>query len=544
MGRSRSSRSQPQRSSGMDGGGGGGSAALDDDDAYLDRVRLVDASDSIELSKVDRSLSLADSEDWNFSPRAASPTTFSWNRLLVFMGPGFLVSTSFVDPGNFDTDIQAGAQFRYELVYVLVGATALGLLLQNLAARLGVVTGMNLAEICAHEYPGRVRYILWAIAEVTIVASDIPEVVGTAFALRFLFGMPLWIGVIVTSLSVVLFLMVNVFGVRKLELLIGSLIGVVLICFVGELLMSTASLGGILGGLIPTFNLRAMYAATSLIGSVVMPHNIFLHSALVQTRSVRRTSPAIREACYYNFIESCIALSISLVINVSILAMSASEFFPNPHAGLLSAPALLQRILKGSAGSTIFAIALLASGQSSTMTGTYAGQFVMEVFEPLVERIAGSDSGLQGFLDLKIEKWARALLTRSVAIVPSLIAALVAGEHGADRLIILSQVALSVLLPFSLIPLFKVTSSHERMGEFANGRTVKVVVIALGAGVTLANLALVFAELVPVVGAMGGFTALLASCMGLVVFGGYLSLFAYLLVRPVTTHSLLDLKPA
>ncbi|XXQ35639.1 Natural resistance-associated macrophage protein [Plasmodiophora brassicae] len=527
MGRSRSSRSQPQRSSGMDGGGGGGSAALDDDDAYLDRVRLVDASDSIELSKVDRSLSLADSEDWNFSPRAASPTTFSWNRLLVFMGPGFLVSTSFVDPGNFDTDIQAGAQFRYELVYVLVGATALGLLLQNLAARLGVVTGMNLAEICAHEYPGRVRYILWAIAEVTIVASDIPEVVGTAFALRFLFGMPLWIGVIVTSLSVVLFLMVNVFGVRKLELLIGSLIGVVLICFVGELLMSTASLGGILGGLIPTFNLRAMYAATSLIGSVVMPHNIFLHSALVQTRSVRRTSPAIREACYYNFIESCIALSISLVINVSILAMSASEFFPNPHAGLLSAPALLQRILKGSAGSTIFAIALLASGQSSTMTGTYAGQFVME-----------------GFLDLKIEKWARALLTRSVAIVPSLIAALVAGEHGADRLIILSQVALSVLLPFSLIPLFKVTSSHERMGEFANGRTVKVVVIALGAGVTLANLALVFAELVPVVGAMGGFTALLASCMGLVVFGGYLSLFAYLLVRPVTTHSLLDLKPA
>jgi len=372
------------------------------------------------------------------------------------------------------------------------------------------------------EYSGNLRILLWVLAEMTIIASDIPEVVGTSIALNILFGIPLWIGVVITSISVFLFLMINLFGVRKLELFIGLLIFIVLFCFLIEMFLSPISIRGFFSGFIPTIQPGSMFSITALIGAVVMPHNLYLHSALVQSRKFGRSVPELKEACRYNAYESFLALSVSLVINLAVISISAADFFPRSDVGLSSAPELLDSILGGGkVASIVFAIALLASGQSSTMTGTYAGQFVME-----------------GFLDLSIPQWSRATITRGFAILPSLSVALIAGEKGADALIVFSQAILSVLLPFSLIPLLKVTNSSLKMRSFANSWLIKVVTTILGCFVTAANLVLVFSSIAPFIRAVSlglrTLIYLLTSLLGI----AYVTLLIYLIRRPLSSTAL------
>lgn len=452
---------------------------------------------------------------------------FNWRTLLAYMGPGFLVSIAYIDPGNLDTDIQAGANFQFSLIWVLVLATILGLILQTLSARLGIVTGCNLAQMCRKEYTGNLRYALWAVAEVTVIASDIPEVIGTAIALNILFGFQLWVGVIITSVSVILFLMISYFGVRKLEILIGSMVAIILVCFMVELFISGVSGSAILSGFVPSFPKGALYSATALIGAVVMPHNLFLHSALVQSRDIGETNQKRQEACAYNTIELSIALLISLIINIGVIAIAATDFYPNSEVGLSSAPDLLDTFLgSGRTASILFAVALLASGQSSTMTGTYAGQFVME-----------------GFLDLKIKQWVRAILTRGMAIVPSLIVALIAGDKGADDLIILSQAVLSILLPFALIPLVKFTNCSTKMGVFHNPPWLQVLVAILGVAVTIANVALVGAITAPLFESAGAFLQIVLWLVTIALTSLYAYSLVYLIRRPLLNLELVANSP-
>eukprot|EP00475_Leptophrys_vorax_P026587 TRINITY_DN3764_c1_g1_i2.p1 TRINITY_DN3764_c1_g1~~TRINITY_DN3764_c1_g1_i2.p1 ORF type:complete len:549 (-),score=126.29 TRINITY_DN3764_c1_g1_i2:59-1705(-) len=434
---------------------------------------------------------------------------FSFRKLWAFMGPGFLVSIAYMDPGNLDTDIQAGSQFQYDLIWVLVMASCLGLMLQTLATRLGVVTGRDLAQLCKMEYRGKLTIVLWLLAELTVIASDIPEVIGTAIALKLLFGLKLWIGVIVTAFSVFIFLGLSYFGVRKLEFFIAFLVGTILCCFLAEVFLSGVPASGVFGGFVPTINSKMIYSMTSLTGAVVMPHNLFLHSGLVHTRAFGRKVHEIKEACKYNLVESAIAIGISVVINISI---AGRVFFYNGDAGLEMAPKLLTSSL-GNGANTLFALALLASGQSSTMTGTFAGQFVME-----------------GFLDLKVKPWVRATLTRGMAIVPSLIIALAAGEGGADGLIVFSQSLLSILLPFALIPLLKFTNSTDKMGQFANA-------LWLSFSVALANVTLVLPTVEPALaempGSLAGFLWFLTSLAAL-MYIGFLGYFIWRQLSPLT----------
>lgn len=485
---------------------------------------------------------------------------FSFKKLLAFAGPGLLVSIAYVDPGNFTTDITAGAQFNYRLIWVLIAATFVGLILQILTSRLGLVTGKHLAQVCKDEYGDRtpLTIILWLITESAIIASDIPEVVGTAFALNMLFGIPLWAGVLITGVDTMLFLGLQNFGVRYLEIFIGALVAIISCCFVVELGLSpvdwvhddcptdwcqefanqnetcpTNYCGTYFGGFVPRLTTENLYIAVSLLGAVVMPHNLYLHSALVLSRGVnRRDKKAIKEANIYNWIECAGALAISAFINVSIVAVSAAIFYPDQHndystdnqePDLDDTSKLLGNTL-GSGAKVIFGIALLASGQSSTLTGTYAGQFVME-----------------GFLELKMSMWKRNLITRSIAILPSLIVALLAGQSGSSALIILSSAILSFQLPFALIPLIKFTSSEIKMGEFANSRAASVLLGGIAATVVSANVYLIYATLFASDGAITSLDdlalkiilSILVGVIGIFYFG----FLAYLTKRPVTVAS-------
>ncbi|KAF2321492.1 hypothetical protein GH714_000111 [Hevea brasiliensis] len=377
----------------------------------------------------------------------------SWKNLFAYMGPGFLVSIAYIDPGNFETDLQSGAEYKYELLWIILVASCAALIIQSLAANLGVVTGKHLAEHCRIEYPRVPNFILWILAEIAIVACDIPEVIGTAFALNMLFKIP----------------------VRKLEFLIAFLVSTITTCFFVELAYAKPSASEVLYGLfVPQLKGHgAAGLAISLLGAMVMPHNLFLHSALVLSRKVPRSIPGIKEACRFYLIESAFALTLAFFINVSVISVSgavcnSSNLNPEDQSNckdldLNKASFLLKNVL-GRWSSKLFAVALLASGQSSTITGTYAGQYVM-----------------QGFLDLRLAPWIRNFLTRCLAIVPSLIVALIGGSAGAGELIIIASMILSFELPFALIPLLKFTSCKAKMGIHANSTVVGTHLLALTA---------------------------------------------------------------
>ncbi|KAJ6709343.1 METAL TRANSPORTER NRAMP5 [Salix koriyanagi] len=397
-----------------------------------------------------------------------------WRKFLSYVGPGFLVSLAYLDPGNLETDLQAGANHGYELLWVILIGLIFALIIQSLAANLGVSTGRHLAELCKVEYPKYVKLCLWLLAELAVIAADIPEVIGTAFALNILFHIPVWAGVLMTGLSTLLLLGLQKYGIRKLELLISVLVFTMAACFFGELSYVKPPASGVLKGMfIPKLSGQgATGDAIALLGALVMPHNLFLHSALVLSRKVPNSVRGINDACRYFLIESGFALFVAFLINVSIVSVSgtvclAKNLSPEDAARcddltLKGASFLLKNVL-GKSSSIVYSIALLASGQSSTITGTYAGQYIM-----------------QGFLDLKMRKWLRNLLTRSVAILPSLIVSIIGGQSGASRLIIIASMILSFELPFALIPLLKFSSSNTKMGPHKNSIYIIVISWALG----------------------------------------------------------------
>ncbi|KAL3511969.1 hypothetical protein ACH5RR_024686 [Cinchona calisaya] len=390
------------------------------------------------------------------------PDKKSWKNFFAYLGPGFLVSIAYIDPGNFQTDLQAGAQYKYGLLWIVLLASLAVLIIQSLAANLGVVTGKHLAEHCRKEYPKAANFILWILAEIAVVACDIPEVIGTAFALNMLFKIPLWCGVLITGLSTLILLLLQHYGVRKLEIFIAFLVITIAACFFVELGYAKPKASEVVNGLfVPQLKGNgATKLAISLLGATVMPHNLFLHSALVLSRKIPRSVTGIKEACRFYVIESGFALAVAFLINVSIISVSgavcnSSDLNPEDKQNCqdldLNKASFLLRHVFGTWSSKIFAIALLASGQSSTITGTYAGQYVM-----------------QGFLDLRMKPWIRNFLTRCLAIVPSLIVAIIGGSAGAGNLIIIASMILSFELPFALIPLLKFTSSKTKMGSHVN----------------------------------------------------------------------------
>lgn len=417
------------------------------------------------------------------------PTRGGWfRRLLVFSGPAYLVSVGYMDPGNWATDLAGGARFGYQLIWVILLSNLMAVLLQTLSARLGVVTGKDLAQACRDYYPRSLTIPLWLLCEVAIVACDLAEVLGAAVGLKLLFHIPLLWGVLITALDVLLLLALSRLGMRRLEAFILVLIATMGGCFAFEILLSRPELGPLLRGFLPraadgSVSLFAsapggglsilglhgdsLYIGIGILGATVMPHNLYLHSALVQSRAVAESAEAKRQAVKLNLVETAIALNAAFFVNAAILVVSSAVFHVTGHqdvARIEEAYQLLAPLLGTALASTLFAVALLASGQSSTITGTLAGQVVME-----------------GFLRLRIQPWLRRLISRSLAIVPAVLVIGLQGEGSVDALLVLSQVVLSLQLSFAVIPLVTFTSQRSRMGEFVN----PIWVAALASIVTL-----------------------------------------------------------
>ena len=409
-----------------------------------------------------------------------SQVTF-WRRMFAFAGPAYLVSVGYMDPGNWATDLEGGARFGYQLLWVLVMSNAMAILLQTLSARLGIVSGRDLAQACRETYPRRVTLALWGLCEIAIAACDLAEVLGAAIALNLLFHIPLLIGVLLTAADTLLLLWFQSFGIRTIEAFVLSLIAVIGCCFFIEVVWAKPSMVEMLGGLTFQLHRQSLYVAIGILGATVMPHNLYLHSALVQTRHISRTEQAKRTACRYNLIDSVVALNGAMFVNLAILVMAAAVFFKHRIVvtQIQQAHELLAPLLGTSAASVIFAIALLCSGQSSTLTGTMAGQIVME-----------------GFLNFRMRPWLRRLVTRTLAIVPAALTIYIVGDKATFGLLILSQVILSMQLPFAVIPLIHFTSDRSRMGSFSNKLWVRVLAwttaaVIVGLNVRLAGMALV-----------------------------------------------------
>ncbi len=378
--------------------------------------------------------------------------------MFAFAGPAYLVSVGYMDPGNWASDLEGGARFGYQLLWVLVLSNAMAILLQTLSARLGIVSGRDLAQACRESYPAPIATALWALCEVAIAACDLAEVLGAAIALKLLFHIPVLAGVILTVLETFVVLWLSRYGIRVIEGVILSLIAVITGCFLVELVFARPVVSEIFSGLTPQLNGQSLYVAIAILGATVMPHNLYLHSALVQTRQIGRSAEDRAKACRFNLLDSVIALNGALIVNGAILVLAAAVFFKKGMVvtEIEQAHHLLEPLLGTTLASVLFAIALLSSGQSSTLTGTYAGQICME-----------------GFLNLRLRPWLRRLLTRMLAILPALGTIYLLGESGTFSLLLLSQVILSMQLPFAVIPLIRFTSDRARMGQFANPVWVK-----------------------------------------------------------------------
>ncbi len=379
--------------------------------------------------------------------------------MFAFAGPAYLVSVGYMDPGNWATDIEGGARFGYQLLWVLVLSNFMAILLQTLSARLGIASGLDLAQACRLSYPKRVSQALWLLCELAIAACDLAELLGAAIGLNLLFGIPLIYGVLLTTLDAFLVLWFTRFGIRAMESIILAFITIIAGCFFIEIFLSKPVWSEVAGGLVPRLNFDNLYVAIGILGATVMPHNLYLHSSLVQTRRISEDDLAKRDACNFNLIDSVIALNGALLVNASILILAAATFFKNGVVvtEIQQAHHLLTPLLGTSLASIAFAIALLCAGQSSTITGTMAGQIVME-----------------GFLNIRMRPWLRRLITRGVAVVPAVLTIVWMGEKATYQLLIFSQVILSLQLPFAVIPLIRFTSDRERMGAFASPVWVKI----------------------------------------------------------------------
>lgn len=405
-----------------------------------------------------------------------------WRKFRAYWGPGLLVAVGYMDPGNWATDLAGGARFGYTLLSVVLISNFFAMLLQHLAAKLGIVTGRDLAQACRDHYSKPVAIGLWVLCEIAIAACDLAEVIGSAIALNLLFGLPLPWGVAFTTLDVLLVLLLQNKGFKIIESLVAGLIFLIFICFAYEIIASHPDWLGLAKGLVPQLqvvtNPAMLYVAIGILGATVMPHNLYLHSSIVQVRQIEQTEKGKRSAIKFATIDSTVALFLAFFVNAAILVTAAAAFHGKGHedvADIADAHKLLTPVLGAGAASVVFAIALLASGQSSTLTGTLAGQIVME-----------------GFLNLRLKPWLRRLITRLVAVVPALVVAIIYGEKGTGQLLVLSQVILSLQLSFAVVPLVLFTNDKLKMGVFVNRPWMRVLAWAVAGLIIVLNVYLLW----------------------------------------------------
>lgn len=402
-----------------------------------------------------------------------------WRRLFAFIGPAYLVSVGYMDPGNWATDLQGGAAFGFQLIWILLLSNIMAILLQSLSARLGIVRRLDLAQVNRETYPKFVNFCLYLLAELAIAATDLAEVLGMAIGIKLLTGLPLMYGTIITVTDTFLFMLLQRYGMRKMEAFIFVLVATIGGSFLAEMIIAKPDLASAAKGLVPSaLSPGALYIAVGMIGATVMPHNLYLHSALVQTRKIERTSAGIKKSLFYNFIDSAVALNAAFFVNAAILVLAATAFYQTGNqsvAKIEEAHALLAPLLGSKLAPILFAVALIAAGQSSTVTGTLSGQIVME-----------------GYLNLRLNPWIRRLLTRLVAIVPAVLVIGLMGEGRVDELLIFSQVILSLQLGFAVIPLIHFVSDKNTMGEFAIKSWVKILAWIIASILVYLNANLVF----------------------------------------------------
>ncbi|WP_034294700.1 Nramp family divalent metal transporter [Herbaspirillum sp. RV1423] len=412
---------------------------------------------------------------------AVPPHATVWQKLKVYVGPGLLISIGYMDPGNWATSVQAGSQFGYRLLFVVMLSSLAAIVLQCLCARLGIVTGKDLAIHSRENYPPLVGKGMWAFAELSIIACDLAEVLGCALAFKLLLGVSLPVGVLLTALDTVIVLGLQGRGFRQVEAIILGLVVTIAACLFAQLAFVKADWHAVLQGFVPSLaalsSREPLYLAIGVLGATVMPHNLYLHSSIVQTRAVGRDRASLLEAIRYTRIDTTVSLLIAMAINASILILAASAFHRSGRTDVVDldvAYHLLDPITGTSLAAILFGIGLFAAGQSSTFTGTIAGQVIME-----------------GFLKLKIPCWQRRLITRGLALIPALIGVLTLGEHSVGRLLVLSQVVLSLQLPFAMYPLIRLTSRRDLMGDFVNQMWTAALVWILFLGISAANVWLV-----------------------------------------------------
>lgn len=405
-----------------------------------------------------------------------------WRKYLAFAGPGLMVAVGYMDPGNWATDIAGGAQFGYTLLSVILISNIFAMVLQHLSVKLGVVAERDLAQACRDHFSPTTNFILWIFCEIAIAACDLAEVIGSAIAVNLLFQIPLTWGIVITTIDVLFILLLQSKGFRWIESIVGGLIFIILACFVYELVISEPAVNEIFGGLVPKAeivqNPAMLYIAIGILGATVMPHNLYLHSSIVQTRDYPRNSEGKKEAIKFATLDSTFSLMLAFFINAAILILAAATFHVSGNhdvADIHDAYKLLTPILGASMASIVFAVALLASGQNSTLTGTLAGQIVME-----------------GFLNIKLKPWLRRLITRLIAVIPALIVAILYGEQGTTDLLVLSQVILSMQLSFAVVPLVMFTSDKAKMGEFVNKPFLKICVWIISFIIIVLNVYLLY----------------------------------------------------
>jgi len=442
-----------------------------------------------------------------------------WRKIFAFFGPAYLVSVGYMDPGNWATDIAGGAQFGYKLIWVLLMSNLIALLLQSLSARLGIVKGLDLAQASKNAYPKWANIPLYILAEIAIAACDLAEIVGMAIGLNLLFGLPLIWGISLTALDTILLLFLLRRGMRTMELFIISLVFIIGVSFVVEMIITGPAYGDVVKGLVPSeLSGDSLYIAIGIIGATVMPHNLYLHSSLVQTRKIDRSFKGIKKAIKYNFIDTVIALNLAFFVNAAILVLAAAAFFVNGYynvAEIQDASEILNNLF-GSVAPTFFGIALVAAGQSSTITGTLAGQIVME-----------------GHLNLRIQPWLRRLITRLLAIIPALFTILYFGEDALGSLLVLSQVVLSLQLGFAVIPLIHFNSDKKMMKEFTIKPWVKILAWLSAAVIVYLNITLVIDEIEGWIKASSGENTVLIYAVVIPIALACLALLVYVFIHPM-----------
>jgi manganese transport protein len=438
-----------------------------------------------------------------------------WKRIFAFAGPAYLVSVGYMDPGNWATDLEGGSRFGYALIWVILMSNMMAVLLQTLAARLGIVTGKDLAQACRSEYSKSASFALWILCEIAIAACDLAEVLGTILGLNLLFGLPLLWGALVTLFDTFLLLAIQKLGIRKMEAFILSLITIIAGGFIVNLFLAKPDWGAAAAGLTPSLPVGSLYIILGIIGATVMPHNLYLHSSLVQTRRVSRTIDSKSQACKYNFLDSVIALNAAFFVNAAILVLAAAVFYRHGIVvtEIQQAHKLLEQLIGTRAAPIAFGLALLAAGQSSTLTGTLAGQIVME-----------------GFVRIRLRPYLRRLITRSIALLPAVVVIWISGDKGTYKLLILSQVILSLQLPFAIVPLVHFTSDKLKMGSFASKLWVKVLAWTTSVAIIMLNGKLVYDE---IMGWVAGGAPLLISILTIGIAAAISIFLVYIILLPL-----------